>query len=361
MLRTTPRVTGWSVRAADPEKAQFAAAIVETRAHPHFEWVVKDVMHYLGPGWSLYVFYGTKNEQFVLGALDGADRVRFIQARWPGGDSIDSLNQQQYGRYLTTRTFWDTFAEPTRRVLIFQTDSCVLRPYTPDEATAWSALDYVGSPWHFAVAGMDGPDAPLRSFSSGVGPADRGLFARPIEVAEAARGGIERQLSEIRTVLRTLGDQGFKSPPPVHEAGLRFASARSPKPMYFAGNGGFSLRSLRATKEVLGCVRSADVASGDLHYEDQLFVRCLVKGRYRVARADEAAGFSVESTPLHHHRGVQEGAPFAMHQAYCFLPDREFAWMLVNSRLAADAGLCSASGDDARAVVDELLAAAREL
>lgn len=71
--RTANLVNTWTVKAADPTTTGNAAVIAEARDHPHFEWVVKNVMHMLGPTWALYVFHGAKNKDYLHNAIGGDD------------------------------------------------------------------------------------------------------------------------------------------------------------------------------------------------------------------------------------------------------------------------------------------------
>ncbi|GAB5353877.1 hypothetical protein AAMO2058_000071800 [Amorphochlora amoebiformis] len=146
---TMPVVQKWTPNCADPSSTAFAAVIVEMRPERAFPWVVKTTMKYLGPSWALYVFHGTQNRDYVRSTVAGQN-VQFVQAQ-VGGKPIMALNQQSYGYYLTMNDFWTTFPPNIKKILIFQSDSVALRPYTPEEAKKWVKFDYIGAPWDFSM------------------------------------------------------------------------------------------------------------------------------------------------------------------------------------------------------------------
>ncbi len=277
---TQAAVSAWDINAAVLGDSPFAAVIVEAREHRYLEWCVREVHHYLGQDWSLVVFHSTQNEAFAKKSLgDRGNIVYRLITR--NGVPQSSLTRNEYGSFIMSSEFWDTFPPNVKRVLIFQTDSAALRPYTKGEAALWAKFDYIGSPWDFAP--RSAPVDPRRRTARAAG-----------------------------------------------------APAAIVSPEQLGGNGGFSLRSVDASREVLDCVNTIDVDMSDPHLEDQLFALCFGSHGFTVARSNVSRGFSVESLYFTKDVGY---SPFAFHQAYCFLPDADFADLLARSELAVDTGL----------------------
>ncbi|GAB5372794.1 hypothetical protein AAMO2058_001695400 [Amorphochlora amoebiformis] len=531
VLHTYSIVSKWQVNAAVPLSTSSAAVIVETRPHRYFQWVVKDVMHYLGEGWALYVFHGSQNGNHVRSELEGHKNVQFVQATIEG-KAVDDFNQLTYGDFVMRPEFWSQFPANVKRVLIFQTDSCALRPYSVEEATAWSKFDYIGSPWDFNVPRMQmltgtapgaaavpppppaspsevtiqalnqppeatvtppatspiasPPDAAATPPATAVTPPATAMTPpaaaatppatavtppatamtppaaaatppatavtppataatppatavtppatdatpqdtaatppatavtppataatppataatppvaaaatppvagplnspEPPEVAAAAAAAnapppvsgksekgetypanaarpaasfdkskdlvkraqreIGHELAEMRDVVERLKHHRkitVSTHPYDAEEASNFAEISSSSwesaPMYYSGNGGFSLRSTRASVAMIECARQRDVRENMHHFEDQIFILCFLEHGFKVANHEEAKDFSLESLGIPPLGESNRYKPFGMHQAYCFQPDADFARVLVTSQLAKDTG-----------------------
>eukprot|EP00887_Chlorella_sp_A99_P005834 scaffold1.g5834.t1 len=161
-----------------PTKSRYAAVIIEPRPHYAFEYVTKNVLYHLQGNWSLYVFHGMINEQFVKDALLSVKNVKARGGRTEGmldaahtatlcsfshaGNSPPGLLHSsssplqywrlnsvvvgipQLNRMLTSPWFWSIIR--TERVLFFQTDSIMVHGHVGQ----FLQYDYVGAPWHQA-------------------------------------------------------------------------------------------------------------------------------------------------------------------------------------------------------------------
>ena len=389
-VRATSKVVyGWTIAAANPDKAAFAAVIVEMRPHRHLQWVVKNVMHYLGSSWALFVVHGTQNEAYVKEALKGSSNVQYVQATL-GGAPIQALNQHSYGFYLMTSDFWNIFPSNVKKVLVFQTDTAALRPYTAEEAVTWSSFDFVGAPWDFPVPNFERAESPLAPVSLVQGPPPPPELppsataatapSAPVlpsigavlpqgdaKTLEAITGANKDTMRKLDAIIKddagspeqsiaagehALEADSHTAPGPTlatitatdvgrSSTALRFARSHLKRePMYYSGNGGFSLRSVQASKAVLSCCTELDRGNNrlPLHMEDQVFITCLVRNKFKVANHAQATNFAVESLAM-----APDYHPFGMHQAYCFQPDRDFALLMASSQLAADTGFSEAA------------------
>ncbi|GAB5366614.1 hypothetical protein AAMO2058_001158600 [Amorphochlora amoebiformis] len=294
---TYPTVSKWKINPSPVQRTTKVAMIVEMRQHRYFKWIVKDVMNYLGHKWGLLVFYGSKNEDFVRKELSDVPNVHFLPVMLEDG-LPPNLNQVTYGHFLTLREeFWNRIPKNIEHMLVFQTDALALRRPSRHELKRWLKNDYIGSPWDFHVRGMEHPD-------------------RPANVNKPSTTGL------VETNAENL--------------------LNATRPMYYSGNGGFSLRSVPASRAVLDCVHKLNekrkkTFPNDM--EDQLFVHCFRSNGYKVANWVEARDFSVESLKYQQGKGHRvKYHPFGMHQAFCFQPDWDYARFLASSQLAMDAG-----------------------
>mmetsp|Transcript_6801 Transcript_6801/g.13493 ORF Transcript_6801/g.13493 Transcript_6801/m.13493 type:complete len:113 (-) Transcript_6801:172-510(-) len=85
---------------------------------------------------------------------------------------------------------------------------------------------------------------------------------------------------------------------------------------------------MRARRAMIG---EYDQAEDLHHFEDQAYIMCFLRNGYHVATYGEALDFSIESVQF-----TEGYAPFGMHKAYCYMPNREFALLLASSKLASD-------------------------
>jgi hypothetical protein len=97
------------------------AVIIETRKNYPLDFIIQEHMKHL-PNWELDVI-----------------------------TDIPIKSLTQYNQLLTTPSFWEKYQD-YERVLIFQTDSMILRDGI-DEFLEW---DYVGAPWKFQDKGGNG-------------------------------------------------------------------------------------------------------------------------------------------------------------------------------------------------------------
>lgn len=87
--------------------------------------------------WSLHVFHGTTNFEFVRSVLADVDNVRYT------GLPYNVMTIPQYNDLLKSESFW-TSLHPDN-VLLYQTDSLLLGTNIADFVNRY---DYVGAPWH---------------------------------------------------------------------------------------------------------------------------------------------------------------------------------------------------------------------
>lgn len=119
---------------------EYTAVIVEPRNHVDLEIVIKNVMYFLNETnsdikWGLHIFHGNKNKKLI----------EEITNKWKGVKLTNilfhNLTSHEYNDWIRTKKFWNQIT--TQNVLMFQTDSCLLR-HGIEEFLEW---EYIGAPW----------------------------------------------------------------------------------------------------------------------------------------------------------------------------------------------------------------------
>lgn len=135
-------------RRSDQEMAALAATdtteapiglIVETRAHPNLEPVVRQV---LDLGIVVQIVHGTDNADFV--ATTFAPEIAAGQIRTTP-IAYQSLGRDDYNGLLMSRVFWDALYG-RGKILVFQTDA-ILCPQSAYDLRDFLEFDYIGSAW----------------------------------------------------------------------------------------------------------------------------------------------------------------------------------------------------------------------
>lgn len=113
-----------------------SVVLIEPREHPHLDYVLRNVLYFLGGGWGLEIFAGPVNRRYVeeITAKWGNVRIHPIKARNLSTVEYNQLkkNPETWRRIHSERTLW---IEP---------DCLLCRPGVED----YLEFDYVGAPWH---------------------------------------------------------------------------------------------------------------------------------------------------------------------------------------------------------------------
>jgi len=112
------------------------SVIVETRALPHLEYVLRKQCFHLNGSWAVRVYCGTENAEYVndiVAKMDCNIGVKVLQS------SIKTLGD--YNRLMLSREFWTGLE--TEKVLVFQEDGFLLK----DRVDEFLDYDYIGAPW----------------------------------------------------------------------------------------------------------------------------------------------------------------------------------------------------------------------
>jgi hypothetical protein len=121
--------------------AGYVAMIVEPRINFAVEYSVRNVMSHLGSCWGLRIFYSSGisgNIEYLQKVLSDIVNIDYqpIPVAVVSGDS--------YNAFMKSYNLWSNLARVAKRVLIFQTDSLLIRP----DIDRFLMYDYIGAPWH---------------------------------------------------------------------------------------------------------------------------------------------------------------------------------------------------------------------
>ena len=119
-----------------PAHSENFAVIIEPRRHCLLEYVLRNVMHFLGDGWGLQIFTCRDNEDYVRQITDGWKTVH-----------IDILaehifDRAEFEKFRKSTDFWRRMRG--ERLLCFETDSILCRRGINE----YMSFDYIGAPWN---------------------------------------------------------------------------------------------------------------------------------------------------------------------------------------------------------------------
>ena len=122
----------------------YTAVIVEPRKHKALTYVVKNILVNLNSDWTVKIYHGTGNEEWLKEKLSGdlsgvADRIAIHNL---GVENLQSA--RAYSGIVASRKFTESI--PGEIFLIFQTDSMINSTFV-HFLEKFMKYDYVGAPW----------------------------------------------------------------------------------------------------------------------------------------------------------------------------------------------------------------------
>ena len=111
--------------------------IVEPRRHKHLSGVLKNFVSKIDNNWSMTIFHGTHNYNFIKNIIGTNTNIKLINL------NVANLPVREYSKLLLNIDFWKEL--DAKKILIFQTD-CLLRHYN---INTFLKYDYIGAPWRF--------------------------------------------------------------------------------------------------------------------------------------------------------------------------------------------------------------------
>ena len=126
-----------------PKESNNFAVILEPRSHPHLEYVLRNVMYFLGDGWGLYIVCGRSNQEFVSRIVADWGSV------WIETLDCDNLTRHQFRSLRKSANFWRNLKG--EKLLCFESDALLCRSGVGE----YLDYDYIGAPWSVGQAVSD--------------------------------------------------------------------------------------------------------------------------------------------------------------------------------------------------------------
>ena len=134
MADTLNRLREFDVSSIPGDTDKFAV-IIEPRPHPDLEYVLRNVMHFLGKEWGLFIVAGPGNKDFLTKLMNGWGKV-FIQ--WL---NKENLTREEFRHLRKSASYWSGLKG--KQLICFETDSIMCR----SGIDAFLKYDYIGAPW----------------------------------------------------------------------------------------------------------------------------------------------------------------------------------------------------------------------
>jgi len=117
------------------QESEKCAVLIDTRCLPNFEFVIRQVGRFLDDSWSMMIFTGNLNYNYVKNICDKIGNINVVRI------NVDIFTINDYNNMLLNESFWHLIK--AEHILIFQGDSLLLKHGIND----YLDYDYVGAPW----------------------------------------------------------------------------------------------------------------------------------------------------------------------------------------------------------------------
>ena len=119
------------------------AVMVEPRLHPNLKPVIDNMLRNLTDDIPIQIFHSSLNENFLNeNYKDFIENKRIILTLL----KVNNLTIPEYNKLLTSKYFWNRIDK--EHILIFQTDSCLLRHINTFDFTPYLEYGFIGAPCH---------------------------------------------------------------------------------------------------------------------------------------------------------------------------------------------------------------------
>ncbi len=142
MADTLSRLREFDVSAIPGNTDKFAV-IIEPRPHPDLEYVLRNVMYFLGPEWGLLIVAGPGNKEFLTQLFQGWGEVTIL---WL---NQENLSREEFRNLRKSAPYWRGLKG--KQLVCFETDSIMCK----SGIDAFLDYDYIGAPWAKAYAPSD--------------------------------------------------------------------------------------------------------------------------------------------------------------------------------------------------------------
>jgi len=119
---------------------KYTAIIVEPRKHKAIEFVLKNALECLNDDWSIVLFHGNLNKDYVTNIVKHLPRIQLVHL------PVNNLTLTEYSHLFATKSILYDYL--TDLFLVFQTDSMMFVKHKELIHTfIHGDYDYVGAPW----------------------------------------------------------------------------------------------------------------------------------------------------------------------------------------------------------------------
>ena len=118
-----------------PEESSLYAVYVDNKQHPYLEYVLRNVMYFLGPKWGLQIFVWPENKAFVKRIVKDWNYVHVTEVpeETYEGNPVDAVKR--------STGFWDRVKGDKQ--LFFDIDTLLCNRNVDN----FLGYDYIGAPW----------------------------------------------------------------------------------------------------------------------------------------------------------------------------------------------------------------------
>jgi len=118
-----------------PVESDYFAVIIEPRPLPHLEYVIRNVMHFLGEGWGLYIVGSNSNREHLIEITRGWNHVTMEIL------DVDNLSREEFRAMRKNHKYWGRLKG--KKLLCFESDTLLCRQGIHE----FTEFDYIGAPW----------------------------------------------------------------------------------------------------------------------------------------------------------------------------------------------------------------------
>lgn len=152
--QTTAKVSTWQVSPVIDSDRVAVTILQPAHLQKHidrFAYVIRSNVHRLGSAWALQIFYGEESEKSALSkALGDPVNITWSPIVLQGRRRM-SLNHAECSWYRLSLDFWEAVPPRYEHILVFESDSLLLRRDGCVDAYIGAGFDYVGAPWGLAA------------------------------------------------------------------------------------------------------------------------------------------------------------------------------------------------------------------
>lgn len=125
-----------------PVSAVNQTVIIENRKLPHIEYIIRKVVHLMGPNWGHCVICSNTNHEFIKSMCNNiSNDIQVINANEMGLAHEHEFGQNVYNNMMLSKPLWEALTG--EKILVYQQDTDI----NHGGIDMFMEYDYVGAPW----------------------------------------------------------------------------------------------------------------------------------------------------------------------------------------------------------------------